>query len=104
MVEQSYLFAVDEAEKIVAAMATDGTKVQFLAAASPDEPVKDIEDSLTGLLERGVPEDLTPLEYIGGTFHFMITDGFEFDSFEAAATAAKEQFDRGAVADDFAIE
>lgn len=109
-VEQVYMFSVGT-ENIRGALATDGVKVQYL---TPDAGIDD-EDNLEraasaeNMLKlakgpEGDQEIEDPFVVIAGNVMALVTDPVEFPDFAAAAVAAQELFDRGAVADDFAIE
>lgn len=105
-VEQVYVFDIDS-EKIKAAVATDGTTVQYLGASVPRD--SDANERMSAsyaekLTDEAVAEyDIPPMEAVMRNVYAMVTDEVEFPDFDAAAEAAQELFDRDAVADEFAI-
>ena len=103
-VQQVYIFSIST-ENISAAMATDGAKVQYMTPGygPDDEDNRDRAELGEEMLKLAGDDVDDPFVLLAGNIMAMVTDPFEFPSFEEAADAAQELFDRNAVADEFAV-
>lgn len=108
-VRQVYLFNIST-EAINGALATDGSKVQYLTPGTGADDAQNRERAMHAErmldLAKG-PDGTRPVEnpftVIAGNVMALVTNPFEFPDFNAAAAAAQALFYRGAVAGEFAV-